>query len=87
MVSAAGTMANLRQAIDGGADAFVVKPYKGIKIQEALAKFHARRAGGLALRAGVPARLAAAPHLLHIHRSQPPAVGAACGVEERPWSA
>lgn len=45
IVSAEGTIDNLRQAIADGADAFVVKPYQGIKIQEALTKYYSRSRG------------------------------------------
>lgn len=48
IVSAAGTLENLQEAIAHGADAFVVKPYKGAKIQEALAKLASQQPGGRA---------------------------------------
>ncbi len=48
IVSAEGTIENIRKAMSCGADAFVVKPYQGVKIQEALDKYYrkaAERAG------------------------------------------
>lgn len=44
IVSAAGTLENLQEAIAQGADAFIVKPYKAGKIHEVIAKFQARQA-------------------------------------------
>lgn len=46
IVSAEGTVENLQKAIGQGASAFVVKPYRGKSIQDALEKFYGARAAG-----------------------------------------